>query len=63
MVIAVEYNYINPDRNSISGIVNNAKNEHVRTCGEIFTKIKWKYNIKFYDKIKNKTKLLLLDVL
>ena len=24
--------------------------------GETYTKIEWKYNVKFYDKIKNKTK-------
>ena len=28
MVFAIEYNYIKPDRNSISGIINNTRNEH-----------------------------------
>ena len=56
MVAAIEYNYINPDRNSVYGIVNNTILEYYRNYGGEYRKVEWKYNIKFYDKIKNKTK-------
>ena len=35
MIIAIEYNYINPDRYSIKDIINNTINERIRKYGNI----------------------------
>ena len=62
MIVAIENNYINPDRNSIYGIVNNTILEHKRKYGDSFRKVEYKQNFKLFDKLKNKTKILILDV-
>ena len=54
--VAIEYDYISPDRNSIYGILNNTILEFNRKYGEGYRKIECKCNIKYFDKIRNKTK-------
>ena len=49
VVVIFEYIYINPDRNSINSIISNTIQEYNRTYGEGYTKMDWKYNIKFFD--------------
>ena len=56
VVVAIEYNYISPDRNSIYGIFINTILEHNRKHGEGSRKVECKHNIKLFDKIRNKTK-------
>ena len=54
IVVAFEYNYINLDRNSICGILNITILEYNRKYGEDFRKVECKYNIKFFDKLRNR---------
>ena len=55
IVVAVEYIFINPDRDDICSIINNTILNHIRNYGETYRKVEWKYNIEFFD-IRNKTK-------
>ena len=56
----VEYNFIHPDRNRIFSIVSEKMLEHRKKYD--VRKIEIKYNTKFYDKMKNKTKIVHLNV-
>ena len=56
VVVVFEHNYINSDRNSKNGIINNTIQEYKRKYSEGYRKIDWKYNFEFFDKIKSKTK-------
>ena len=56
IVVAVEYNYINPDRDSLYCIIKNTILNQIRKYGETYRKVEWKYKIQFFDKIRNKTK-------
>ena len=58
MSVAIEYNYINPDRNSIVGISNNTIVEHKRKNDDSVKKFAIENNIEFFNKIRNKTKNL-----
>ena len=61
IVVAVEYTYINPDRDSVCKIIKNTIVNHIRKYGETYRKVEWKNIIKFFDKIRKKQKLLLLN--
>ena len=42
MVFAIEGNYLNPDRSSINGIINNTINEPNRKYSETYTEVESK---------------------
>ena len=48
IVFIIEYNYINPDTNSLNSIINNTIQEYNTTYGEGYTKMDWKNHIKFF---------------
>ena len=56
IAVAFEYNYINLDRDIIRGSVNNKILEHIKNNGDGLRKIESKYNIEFFDEIRNKTR-------
>ena len=52
-----EYNFPNPKLNEIIDFINDTLVEHNKKFGNICCrKIDFKYNIKLFDKLKNKTK-------
>ena len=57
ITVTSEYIFLNPKLKEIIDITNNTILEHNKENGDNFRrKIEIKYNIKFFDKIKNKTK-------
>ena len=56
IVVAIGYCSINPDRDSVYGIINNRILERNRKYGDSLRKIECKNKNKVIDKIENKTK-------
>ena len=57
MIVTNEYIFLNPERNEINDIIDNTILKHNKKYGDYYCReIKIRYNIKFFDKIKNKTK-------
>ena len=57
IIVTSEHIFINPIKNEINIIINNTIVEHNKKNGDNYCrKIEFKYNIQFFDKIKNKTK-------
>ena len=59
IIVTTEYFLLNPKLNEINDIKNNTIVEHNKKYGDNHCrKIEFKYNINFFDKIKNKTKII-----
>ena len=57
MNVIIEYNFINPKSVEIDNIINNTIKDYIKKYDNSFWKrIEYKYNIRFFDKIKNKMK-------
>ena len=56
MIVKNEYIYNYPKLNEIKDIINNTLRDYKNKYGGDYIKIDFKYNIQFYDKIKNKYK-------
>ena len=62
IIVTSEYIFKNPKLNEIKHIINNTIVEHNRKYGENYCrKIEFKYIIQFSDKIKNKTKNIMIN--
>ena len=56
-IVTSEYIFIKPIKKEINNIINNTILEHNKKYGDnYYRKIEFKYDIQFFDKIKNKTK-------
>ena len=63
IIVTSEYNFINPKLNEIKDILTNTRLKHDRKNGDnCCDKIEIKCNIKFFDKIKNKTKIITINI-
>ena len=57
MNIVIEYFFINPEINEVENVLNNTLKNYFKKYGISYWKsLDYKYNIRFFDKIKNKTK-------
>ena len=57
MDVIIEYKYISSERNDISNIINKTTKGDIEKYGiDLIEKEEHKYNIQFFDMIKNKTK-------
>ena len=57
MNITIEYIFINPELNEINNFINKTLRGYIEKYDNIYWKrMDYKYNIRFLDKIKNKTK-------
>ena len=59
LIVTSEYIFQNPNLYEINNIIDNTILEHNKKYGDVFCRnINVKYNIKFSDKIQNKTKYI-----
>ena len=59
IIVTIEFIFMNPIKIEINNILNNTILEHNKKYGDNYCrKIEFKYNIQFFDKIKNKTKII-----
>ena len=57
MNINIEYVFINPELNEIKNIISTTLKEYIKKYDNSYWKgLDYKYNIRFFDKIKNKIK-------
>ena len=63
MNIIIEYIFINPELNEIKNILNKTIKDFIKKLGNSYwRRLDYRYNIRFFDKIKIKTKILQLDM-
>ena len=63
-MVTSEYTFINPKIKEMKDIIKNTRLEHDRNYGDNYCrKNDVRCNIKFFDKIENKTKKLRVDII